>query len=280
MKKCPKCGKEYPDIKNFCTICKERLTEEDTNKQHAEEQKRLKEKRYKYIAGIIAAVLLIAAFVVFLVPFQYKATQAYCENSTEAYTEYYVGEEPYTDIEAYHETGLYNTTDYVSYKMISTGKGIAKCRSGGSGCYCGGDIGTIQNADNISGKFAVEVSFFSSEQQTQSTKIGSYLSSSYLLNPGESQRVEVSYYKSECDKTKPTYYRIDGVISSTKEVIKNLTITKTRNVTKYKNVTKTREVTKHHSVKKQREITKNATLFGQWTGKAARYEDVNCRVND
>ncbi len=39
MKKCSKCGKIYLDIKNFCTSCKERLIEEDTQKQNIEEQK-------------------------------------------------------------------------------------------------------------------------------------------------------------------------------------------------------------------------------------------------
>ncbi|PIN68044.1 MAG: hypothetical protein COV98_00630, partial [Candidatus Altarchaeum sp. CG12_big_fil_rev_8_21_14_0_65_33_22] len=238
MKKCPKCGKEYPGIKRFCTICKELLIEEDTeNQNRKEEQKRLKEKRHKYIAGI-AAALLVAGFVIFVAPFQYNATQAYCENVTENYVEYYMGEEPYNDTEKYTETKLYNTTDYLSYKMISVGKGIPKCRSSGSGCHCTSDIGTIQNTDNISGKFSVDISFFSSEQQTHSTKIGSYLSRQYFLNPGESQRVEV-YYTGKCDKTKPTYYptyyRIDEVICSTKNVTKNQTITKYRNVTKYRN---------------------------------------------
>ncbi|OQX21028.1 MAG: hypothetical protein BWK75_04060 [Candidatus Altiarchaeales archaeon A3] len=278
MKKCPKCGKEYPDIKSFCTICKERLM---INEDVAEkERKHSKEKRTKYIAIGIIVVLLIATFVIFVVPFQYGANQAYCENFTDTYVEYFMGEEPYNDTEKYTETELYNTTDHISYKMISVGKGIANCRSSGSGCYCTGDIGTIQNADSISGKFVVEVSFFSSNQQTQSAKIGSYLSSSYFLRPGESQRVEVFFYTGKCDKTKPTYYRMDEVISSTKEVIKNQIITKYKNVTNYKNVTKTREITKHYGVKKQREIIKNATFFEQWTGKAVRYEDTKCRVDN
>ncbi len=41
MKKCPKCGKIYPDIKNFCTSCKERPIEEDIRKQNIVEQKQV-----------------------------------------------------------------------------------------------------------------------------------------------------------------------------------------------------------------------------------------------
>ncbi len=135
-----------------------------------------------------------------------------------------------------------------------------------------GTAAKIRNSDNISGKFAVNVSW-------RTLAWGSYLSGPYLLNPGETHTFEAMYYDSTCDKSEGIYFTIE-VIAPTKEIIKNQTMTKTRNVTKYKNVTKTREITKNYIVKKQREIIKNATLFGQWIGKKARYEDIGCRVND
>ncbi|PKP58461.1 MAG: hypothetical protein CVT89_02800, partial [Candidatus Altiarchaeales archaeon HGW-Altiarchaeales-2] len=241
------------------------------------------------IAGIIAAVLLIAAFVIFVVPFQYKAIQVYCENSTVAHTEYYVGEEPYTEIEPYNETEPYNGTEHIKYKIIEGKKEtpVKKCYKTGLGYSCeSGEIGIIQNIDDVSGKFIVRVSVSlgkkSATWDSHFKRIGTFSTSTYFLNPGESHLIEI-YYSLPFDKIdnkdEVVYWEIYDVIPSSKHIDKR-TIIKYRNVTKYKNVTKTREVTKHYSVKKQREITKNATLFGQWTGKATRYEDIECRVND
>ncbi len=67
-------------------------------------QKQMKEKRRKYMISIIAAILLIVWYVIFAVPFEYKVNHAYCENSTDTYVEYYIGEESYNDTEKYNKT--------------------------------------------------------------------------------------------------------------------------------------------------------------------------------
>lgn len=215
--------------------------------------------------------MLIAGFVIFAVPFEYKVTHTYCENSTDTYVEYYMEEELYNTTEEYMDIEEYNRTVPLKYVKISD----AEIKCSPMTCYCGGEIATIKNTDNVGGKFKVKVLWYSEGGRY----LGSDLTNEVYLHPGEVYKFDGIYpnNKELCNYKGSHDYEI---IPSTKEAVMNGTITKTRDVIKYKNVTKTRDVTKHYNVKKQIEIMKEATLFEQWTGKAARYEDTNCKVND
>ncbi len=215
--------------------------------------------------------MLIAEFVIFAVPFEYKATHAYCENSTDTYMEYYMEEEPYNTTEEYVDIEEYNTTVLLKYVKISSAEMKCSPRT----CYCSWEIATIKNTDNVGGKFKVKVFWYNGGGRY----LGYDLTNEVYLNPGEVYEFNGIYpsNKEVCNYKGHHDYEI---IPPTKEVVMNRTITKTRDVIKYKNVTKTRDVTKHYSVKKQIKIMKEATLFEQWTGKATRYEDTNCKVND
>lgn len=88
---CSKCDKLIKDDPKFCPSCGGKVVEEEDQRVKNVKRRRL---RYFLIPSII--FIIIAAVVIFAIPFSYKATEAYNEQVPYTDTEYYYEREPYT----------------------------------------------------------------------------------------------------------------------------------------------------------------------------------------
>jgi len=84
MNYCKKCDKEFPDRDNYCDSCGVKLKPKKSKKKrkvHQTEDNFEKSNKLVYlIGGIVLVAFIISIIVIFVIPFQYTATEAYTEN--------------------------------------------------------------------------------------------------------------------------------------------------------------------------------------------------------
>lgn len=111
---CSKCGKAIKDDHKHCPSCGGKVVDQEEHRVHGVKKRKI----WLYFVIPIAIILIIASVVIFAIPFQYKATEAYDT------------QEPYTDVEYYTETSPYQDIEY--YRTTESGSG---CDSD-SACSC------------------------------------------------------------------------------------------------------------------------------------------------
>ena len=205
-------------------------------------------KRSITIISCVVGIVVIAAILIFAVPFKtvsYTATERY--QTTESYTETetYYEKEPFTTYETYTEREPYNKSIPIDYIVTSKGS-YSYFWSTGFDVWV-----NIKNTDLKSGTFTV-VFNLTLQGGAKTTE-----SASKYIAIGDTEKVEVSYTGAWLSSY--TY----SITPPTKTVTEYRDVQKTREVVEYRDVEKTRDVPMQRTVWKDRPVIryKKVSLF-------------------
>jgi hypothetical protein len=294
MKTCPKCNKKYDDALVFCEDCGARLEKNSEGSkteycskcgskiQKKDEfcsncGKRLKQKvseqaietdgspetsKIKKIVIVVMTVLIVlflAGWVVFVMPFEYTAVEAYTEKMHYDAQESYVAtecnsvtsERPHN----YDIRSLDCQFVWVTSMSQCDSPPISMCRLSSTSCTDYHHISyVVSNSENQGGYFTFN--------------IGHYLGNGALMG-GEVTKY-IGPYSSEMFERE---YCVTGQGQGCGfQEVSIPTISETTD--ECHDVTKTRTVTKYRDVPKEREVSKYASLFDIWTGNVKWYYQV------
>ncbi len=100
---CSKCGKAIKDDHKHCPSCGGKVVDQEEHRVHGVKKRKI----WLYFVIPIVVILIIGSVVIFVIPFQYKATEAYDVQEPYTDTEYFYENEPYATLEYYNEEEPY-----------------------------------------------------------------------------------------------------------------------------------------------------------------------------